>query len=312
MKLALVGIGDAAKHHARALATLHQQGVLEFTSVVARDAAKFEAFRAAVDVPASVKVVSSLDALSGVDAVVLATPDGLHAEQVISCAQRGFAVLVEKPLALTTHDGALVVEAARKANVCLHVGYQLRHHPAHVLMHQRLAELGRLRSLSFRWAWPDPSVDGWRAKGTHARFWSLAALGTHAIDLAVWFGGAAVSEVKALRFPAEGIDRAAEVSLRLAHEVSAHVSVAVTHRAISRVVVTGAQGEFEALGTLGARGEGSLSLRVGRAEPVPVSFVVENPYLAQMRAFTAHVPAGFVDDAALLANLSVLDGCTAR
>jgi predicted dehydrogenase len=312
MKFALVGIGDAATHHAKALVSLHQQGVLEFTSVVARDAAKFEAFRAAVGVPARVKLESRLDALSGVDAVVLATPDGLHAEQVITCVQRGFAVLVEKPLALTTHDGALAVDAARKANVCLHVGYQLRHHPAHVLMHQRLSELGRLRSLSFRWAWPDPNVDGWRARGTNARFWSLAALGTHAIDLAVWFGGAAVSEVNALRFPAEGIDRAAEVSLRLADEVSAHVSVAVTHRAISRVVITGEQGEFEALGTLGARGDGALTLRLGRADSVLISYVAENPYLAQLRAFTARVLSGFIDDAALLSNLSVLDGCAAR
>jgi pseudouridine synthase len=52
-------------------------------------------------------------------------------------------------------DGA--VEAARKANVCLHVGYQLRHHPAHVLMHQRLAELGLERPravLHETYTWP--------------------------------------------------------------------------------------------------------------------------------------------------------------
>jgi NAD(P)-dependent dehydrogenase (short-subunit alcohol dehydrogenase family) len=33
---------------------------------------------------------------------------------------------------------------------------------------------------------------------------------------------------------------------------------------------------------------------------------------AAVRAFAARVPAGFVDDAALISNLSVLDGCAAR
>jgi predicted dehydrogenase len=140
-----------------------------------------------------------------------------------------------------------------------------------------------------------------------ARFWSLAALGTHCLDLALMLSGAgAVDDVAALRVPPAGIDRAAEVSLRLG-EVLAHVSVSIEHRAVSRLVVTGDAGELEALGTLGARGGGELFHRLPRQAAMPVDYAAEDPYLAQLRAFLAVAPAGFADDPTLLANLEILD-----
>jgi predicted dehydrogenase len=176
-------------------------------------------------------------------------------------------------------------------------------------MADRLAELvGPVRTVLVRWAWPDPATAGWRAKGNGARFWSLAALGTHGIDLALWITGAGTAEidVAALVEPAGTVDRAAEVTLRLG-SVLAHVSVSVAHRAVSRFVVTGEAGELEAIGTLGARGDGELFHRAPRAAPVSIAFEAENPYAAQLRDFVARAPRGFADDPALLANLAVLD-----
>ncbi len=311
-RLALVGLGDAGGHHARALGTLAGEGRAVWRAIVARDAERGVAFRAKHHVPDSVETFGSLDALlaaGACDAVVLATPDGVHVEQVMAAASRGVHVLVEKPLALTSADGARGIAAARAAGIHLAVGYHLRHHSGHDRVRRDLATLvGSPRSLFIRWAWPDPAVDGWRARGHGARFWSLAALGTHAIDLALWLTEQRlVSVTSVLSRNEAGMDRAAEVTLELSGGTLAHVSVAVTHRAISRVLVTGDAGEVEALGTLGARGDGTLTHRAPRGEPRPIAFDPGDPCLAQLRAFVAALPAGFAEDPTLVDDLAVLD-----
>ena len=313
LRMALVGIGDAGKHHARALAALASEGRLAWTAICARDAGRAATFRAELGIGDGVVTHASLDALleaRACDAVVLATPDGIHAEQIERATRAGVHVLVEKPLALTAADGRRSVQSARDANVLLAVGYHLRHHRAHRVMVERMGELvGDVRSVFVRWAWPDPSKDGWRARGEGARFWSLAALGTHGIDLAMWLAGAgagAGAGAVGVLEPAAGIDRAAEVSFRWGSAL-AHVSVSVVHRAVSRVIVCGERGELEAIGTLGARGDGELFHRSPQGPAVRVAFDAENPYAAQIHDFVSRAPQGFALDPALLANLDVLD-----
>jgi len=316
LRIGLVGIGDAGKHHARALVALggpDGAGACVWTAVVARDANRQAKFQAEVSAPSEVVSYASLDSLldaEACDAVVLATPDGLHAEQVIAASTRGVHVLVEKPLALSAADAARAIQAARSTKACLRVGYHLRHHAAHRLMLARLGELvGQVRSVFVRWAWPDPSTDGWRARGEGARHWSLAALGTHGIDLALMFGGTnADARVAAVLEPTGGVDRAAEVSFALANGALAHVSVSVVHRAVSRLVITGDKGEVEAIGTLGARGDGELLHRPPRGPAQSIAFAPENPYLAQMRAFATAAREGFTEDDSLLTNVAILQG----
>src|SRR5262249_5687900 len=148
---------------------------------------------------------------------------------------------------------------------------QLRHHAGHRIVRERLAELvGTVRTVHVQWAWPDPATSGWRARGQDAKFWALAALGTHGIDLAMWLGGAPVERAAAITTPAGEIDRAAEVSMALSNGVLAHVSVAVTHRSLPRLHVSGDRGEIEALGTLGARGTGEITYRAVHEPPIPI------------------------------------------
>lgn len=309
VRVALVGIGDAGKHHARALLGGKVPDA-ELAAMVVRDPAKGAAFRTTLPVPSGTREFPSLEALLAAracDAVVLATPDGAHPEQVEQVAAHGLPVLVEKPLALTAEAGAKAIDAAQRANVHLQVGYQLRYHPAHRRMLDE--HIGVLRTIYLRWAWPDPAVDGWRAQGRGARFWSLAALGTHCIDLALLFGGALPEKrrVAAILEPTSGIDHAAEMSFELGNGATAHVSVAITHRAVSRLVVTGDAGELEALGTLGARGEGELWRRPPRGPAVALPFEPESPYVSQLRDFVERAGSGFTADPALLDNLTLLD-----
>ena len=291
MRIALVGVGDAGAHHAQAIQALAALGRVQLVAVCARDASVLQQRIRDLALPSAVRCASSLSQLLAdvpCDAVVLATPDGLHADQVIECATHGKHVLVEKPLALRAADAKRAIEAARAQQVILRVGYHLRHHAAHQLVRQRLDSLiGPLRTLSVRWAWPDPATDGWRARGQSARFWSLAALGTHAIDLCQWSAGCRIRRCVGLTVPplSDGVDRAADLALEFESGVLAHVSVSVTHRAVPRVLWVGDHGEIECLGTLGARGNGELWHRPLRQAPQAVPYVPTDPYVAQLALF---------------------------
>ncbi|HMY17659.1 MAG TPA: Gfo/Idh/MocA family oxidoreductase [Polyangium sp.] len=312
LRLGLVGIGDAGKHHARVLSMLHREGTIEWNSVCVRRPEASASLQQQIEFPENIRVYPALDALLAArecDALILATPDGLHAEQVEKAAACGVAMLVEKPFALSEASAVRALAAAERAGVHVQVGYHLRYHRAHqAMVQQREERVGKLRSVLIRWAWPDPAKDGWRARGVDARFWSLAALGTHAIDLAMMLAGSArVTDVMALCEPHAGVDHAAEVSFRLGEGTLVHVSTSILHRAVSRVFVAGDRGEMEATGTLGARGAGELGFRSAGKPMQPLAFEATNPYETQVRDFVSRIPQGYQSDPHLLANVSILD-----
>jgi predicted dehydrogenase len=63
------------------------------------------------------------------DAVVIATPDRLHAEPVARLAALGYDILLEKPMAPTEAECAAVVDTARRTGVLLAVCHVLRYTP---------------------------------------------------------------------------------------------------------------------------------------------------------------------------------------
>jgi predicted dehydrogenase len=65
-----------------------------------------------------------------VEAVLLTTPDSLHAKHIIAAAQAGKHVFVDKPFTLTVADAEKATEACRRAGVVLAVGHQRRRQPA--------------------------------------------------------------------------------------------------------------------------------------------------------------------------------------
>jgi len=81
--------------------------------------------------------------LEDLDAVLILT-SGDHAPVAIEAAQAGRHVFVEKPMALSSRDGAAMIQAARIGGVQLMVGTMKRYDPAY----ERLGELiGQIRDL---------------------------------------------------------------------------------------------------------------------------------------------------------------------
>lgn len=88
----------------------------------------------------------SLEGMLGdanVEAVFIATPNFLHAEQAIASAEAGKHVLVEKPMALDARQGQEMVDAAQRAGVTLMAAYMTLFNPAFQAA-KRLVESGAL------------------------------------------------------------------------------------------------------------------------------------------------------------------------
>ena len=78
-----------------------------------------------------------------VDAVYVATPVRLHAEQAVAAAEAGKHVLCEKPMALDARECDRMIAAARRSGVRLGVAYYRHHYPVVA----RLRELVRSGAL---------------------------------------------------------------------------------------------------------------------------------------------------------------------
>lgn len=88
----------------------------------------------------------------GLDAVYIATPTQLHAQQVVQAAQAGKHVLVEKPMAQSLASARAMVEAAQRAGVVLVVGHSHSHDLPIRHMHQ-VIESGELGAVGMVNTW---------------------------------------------------------------------------------------------------------------------------------------------------------------
>jgi predicted dehydrogenase len=142
MRVGVVGCGYWGAKHVR---VMHGLGPVSGVRVLDRRpgvvddlVARFERVEVADDLP------SLIDA---VDAVVVATPPVSHADIALHCMARGKHVLVEKPLARTRAECALLVDEAARNDVVLMVGHTFRYHPALWRLRRAIAadEIGRVQ-----------------------------------------------------------------------------------------------------------------------------------------------------------------------
>ncbi len=139
----------------------------------------------------------------GFDAVSICTPPALHAEMTVESLRRGYATLVEKPMALTLDECDSMIEAAQPSGTPLMIAHNQRFSPRHVLA-KRLLDAGRLGRPQMAYAvfghrgpeyWSPEQK--WFFKPELAGFGVMADLGSHKLDLLRWLLGQEVAAVSA-------------------------------------------------------------------------------------------------------------------
>jgi UDP-N-acetyl-2-amino-2-deoxyglucuronate dehydrogenase len=129
------------------------------------------------------------------DAVILGTPSGLHAQQSIAAAQRGLHVLTEKPIDITTKNADALIAAAEKSKVKLAVIFQDRLKPNIQRLKQWLDRglLGKplLVDARVKWYRPPDYYSNSRWRGTFALDGGGALINQaiHTVDLLLYLLG---------------------------------------------------------------------------------------------------------------------------
>lgn len=190
-RIGLVGSGNISDTHARAVTATRGAELAGCWSRNAEAASRLASRH-------GTRAFSSLDELleqSGLDAVMIGTPSGLHGESAIAAARHGVHALVEKPLEITTARVDQVIDECARGGVTLGVIFQDRTAPALRWLHGTISAgaLGApvLASASVRWH-RDPeyyAASSWRGTRAFDGGGALMNQGIHTVDLLLWLMG---------------------------------------------------------------------------------------------------------------------------
>ena len=112
------------------------------------------------------RTASPEPAYTDLDAVLIASADGLHAGQCIAAASAGKHVLCEKPMATTAADAERMTAACRAAGVRLGIAYHMRWHRGHrdLADAAHAGRFGVLRHMRAQWSMRARDDSNWRAR----------------------------------------------------------------------------------------------------------------------------------------------------
>jgi len=141
-----------------------------------------------------------------IDAVIICLPNFLHEEAAVKSAEYRKDILLEKPLARSVGEGERILSAANKNAVKLMVGFDMRFEPAPLRIHDQIrdgyfgdVQLAEATNISGGPFSPRSDhvgpvqVPSWWLNRDLVGGGALLDLGSHLIDLFVWYFGAAQS-----------------------------------------------------------------------------------------------------------------------
>lgn len=192
LNFGLVGCGRIAKRHSELLGHGEIVGA-RLAAICDIVASKAQAIATQFDVPAFTDMHEMANAVD-LDAFVVLTESGRHAEHVIDLARYGKHIVVEKPMALTLGDADAMIRACDAAGVKLFVVKQNRFNiPVQKLREAMAAgRFGKLvmGTVRVRWARPQAYYDQDSWRGTWALDGGvLTNQASHHVDLLEWMMG---------------------------------------------------------------------------------------------------------------------------
>jgi 2-hydroxy-4-carboxymuconate semialdehyde hemiacetal dehydrogenase len=199
MRIALAGAGAFGTKH---LDGLQNVAGVTITSIVSRSldqaqevADKYGAKHATTD-------LDEVLARDDVDAVILATPTQMHADQSIAAMRAGKHVQVEIPLADSWADALRVAEVQRETGLVAMVGHTRRFNPSHQWVHQRIVagelSIQQMDVQTYFFRRSNMNALGQPRSWTDHLLWHHAA---HTVDLFQYQTGEKVTTANAVQGP---------------------------------------------------------------------------------------------------------------
>jgi predicted dehydrogenase len=195
-KINVAFIGVAHIHAPNYLDLLKKRADVNIKYIWDHDAARGE--KRAQEVGAeAVKELKGIWGDPEISAVVICSETNRHPELVSAAAKARKHMFVEKPLGITAHESKAMAEAIEKANLLFTTGYFMRADAKHIFLKQQIAEgnfgkITRARGSNchsgFLGGWFDTEWR-WMADPKIAGVGAFGDLGTHKLDILMWFFG---------------------------------------------------------------------------------------------------------------------------
>jgi len=233
----------------------------------------------------------------GIDAVYVATPVHLHAEQTIAAAAAGKHVLCEKPMAMNAAECGRMIAACRDARVRLGIAYYRHFYPAVIRVAQLIAS-GAIGEPVFAQMIASEPFDPrpgaprhWLVERAQSGGGPMADFGCHRLEVLLHLLGPAArvrSVVARVALDREVEDTAAVL---LQFERGACAMVAVSNAAADR------QDTFDLFGTLGSirvasLNAGDIVVRTGAGERIEAHPPAANVHVPLVEEFVDAVHSG--------------------
>ena len=130
LKVALLGLGSYATRVANAMQECTKA---KLVGAISGTPAKLKDWQSKFNIPEkncySYTTFDQIKNNPDIDAVYVITPNSLHRQYAIRAASAGKHVICEKPMALNASEGQEMIDACKKANVKLLIGYRLHFEP---------------------------------------------------------------------------------------------------------------------------------------------------------------------------------------
>ncbi len=117
----------------------------ELVAVYSRTQERADAFAQKYNIPYTFTSLDEMASSSFIDAVYIASPNFMHAEQSICCMNRGKHVLCEKPFASNAMEAKEMIAASKKYNVALMEAMKPTLTPNFLALRDNLSQIGRIR-----------------------------------------------------------------------------------------------------------------------------------------------------------------------
>lgn len=147
LRVAIMGLGGYGTRVAEAMEACSKA---KLVGLISGTPAKITAWQSKYNIPEkncyNYETFDNIKNNPDIDAVYVITPNALHHDQVIRVAKAGKHVICEKPMAINAKEGQEMVDACKKANVHLLVGYRMHFEPntLEIVRMRRNGELGKI------------------------------------------------------------------------------------------------------------------------------------------------------------------------
>ncbi len=185
LRVAIMGLGS---YGTRVADKMQSCKMAKLTGVISGTPSKIKTWQSKYSIPEkncyNYENFDNIKDNPDIDVVYVITPNALHHDQVIRVAKAGKHVICEKPMSVNAAKGKEMVEACKKANVKLLVGYRMHFEPKtlEIIRMRKEGELGKILFFQGQCGFKIGDPTQWRLNKELAGGGAMMDIGIYAVN----------------------------------------------------------------------------------------------------------------------------------